>query len=283
MAAVPTATVHRGVLPFSCPFRPPTAGLWRQPAAHAGSGRVSDSDGVDVRSGHSEHGAARGGKEGWFRLRTRRSQVRVLQGAPSPFRVNQLQKGPARVTIWYRTRRSQFRVLHGGARPFVGPWQDGQPRRPSQSFSLPVGVRQFSAWPGAWQAVRQFAGCLEPGSPSDADRFGWVVRLRLATRPPPYWPEPGDAREHFFRLADRALQRLRCAPSRATAAASARRPRRLSGLAFGVKRWPADMVKPRFEELARDAAFSYRMRAKFAAAGEIGDEWDSWPDLERET
>ncbi len=44
---------------------------------------------------------------------------------------------------------------------------------------------------------------------------------------------------------------------------------------------PAEMVKGLFEQLAQDTAFSYKMRAKFAAAGEdVSYRWHSVEDFD---
>ena len=63
---------------------------------------------------------------------------------------------------------------------------------------------------------------------------------------------------------------------------SSNRTRRyLDTVVNALRLLPAELVKGLFEQLAQDTAFSYKMRAKFAAAGEdVAYRWRSSDDLE---
>ena len=80
---------------------------------------------------------------------------------------------------------------------------------------------------------------------------------------------------HDARCADALVGELRRVPS------SNRTRRHLDAVINALRLLPAEMVKGRFEELARDTVFSPKMRAKFALAGNgLAHRWRSSNDLE---
>ena len=73
---------------------------------------------------------------------------------------------------------------------------------------------------------------------------------------------------HDARCADALAGELRRVPS------SNRTRRYLDAVINALRLLPAELVEGRFEELARDPAFSPRMRAKFALAGDgVANRW----------
>ena len=80
---------------------------------------------------------------------------------------------------------------------------------------------------------------------------------------------------HDARCADVLVGELRRVPS------SNRTRRYLDAVIRALGRLPSEMVTGRFDDLARDTAFSPRMRAKFASAGSgIAPRWRSSNDLD---
>jgi hypothetical protein len=71
-----------GMLPFSCPSGATRCSKRQQGVAQSESRKSPDSTGDGARLDDVQQTAAKGGQRFFFRLRTRRSQVRVLQGAP---------------------------------------------------------------------------------------------------------------------------------------------------------------------------------------------------------
>jgi hypothetical protein len=144
-------------LPFSCPFSAPRSGTSRQGAARSGSPQVVELEGVGARSGQSRQAAASSGKALRFWLRTRRPQVRVLQGAP-PSRPSTIALVPSERSE-SRGRARHQRLPHDP--------RQAHPRRPSPERSR-----------GAGRAIRLHGG-PDPIQPLPAAPARWRVSRAL--------------------------------------------------------------------------------------------------------